>query len=151
MTLTVVDSEAVVRDWARAEANIHAAILDRVFFATPQDYQSKTAVNGLAQAAPSSWAVMSLVSDVHEPSDIGMQQSLIQFTCYGRTKLLAAQAAIAVQQAGRALQWGPPVTVDAAVIQSGSVSQRRWFPDRVTNLPRYVVDLLFLIRGTATV
>jgi hypothetical protein len=150
MTLTVVDTEAVVRDWARAEANIHGAVVDEIWYSTPQKYASDTAPNGLSTLAPKSWVVLSLISDVHEPSDIGMQQSLIQFTCYGRTKLLAAKAAVAVQQAGRGLQWGPPVTVDAAVIQSGSVSQRRWFPDRVTNLPRYVVDLLFLIRGTAT-
>jgi hypothetical protein len=150
VTLTVVDTEAVVRDWARGETHIHAAVANEVWFSTPQDYQSKTAPNGLSPAAPKSWAILSLVSETHEPSDIGMQQALIQFTCYGRTKLLAAQAAVAVQQAGRGLQWGPPVKVDAAVIQSGSVSQRRWFPDRVTNLPRYVVDLLFLIRGTAT-
>lgn len=150
MTLTVVDSEDIVRDWARVEPNITAALNGRVFYATPQSYQSKTAQNGLAQNAPSSWAVMSLVSETHDSTDLGMQQALIQFTCYGRTKLLAAAAAIAIQQAGRALQWGPPVTVDAAVIQSGSVGQRTWLPDRTTNLPRYVVDLLFLIRGTAT-
>jgi hypothetical protein len=150
MTLTVVDSEAVVRDWARAETHIRAIAGTEIWYSTPQKYASDTAPNGLSAAAPKSWVILSLVSETHEPSDIGMQQALIQFTCYGRTKLLAAQAAIAVQQAGRLLQWGPPVTVNAAVIQSGSVSQRRWFPDRVTNLPRYVVDLLFLIRGTAT-
>lgn len=137
--LTVVDSEQVIRDWARAEANIYAAVSGRVFFATPQMY---------AKSAPPSWIVLSLISEVHEDNDLGMQQTLVQLTCWGTTKKVAAQTATAVQQAGRQLEWGPPVAVDAAVIQSGSVSQRRWFPDSVTNLPRYVVDLLFLIRGT---
>lgn len=150
MTLTIVDTEHVVRDWARLEPNISGAFGTEIWFATPQTYESNTNKTGLAQAAPKLWVSLSLISETHEASDLGMQQALVQFTCYGRTKLLAAQGAVAVQQAGRQLQWGPPVTVDNAVIQSGSVSQRRWFPDRVTNLPRYAVDLLFLIRGTAT-
>ena len=141
MTLTVIDSEQVVRTWARAEANITAAVTNRSFFATPQTYE---------KARPDNWIVMALVSEIHEPSDLGMQQALVQFTCWGKTKLLAASTAIAVQNAGRLLQWGPPVTVGSAVIQSGAVSQRRWMHDPTTNLARYDVDLLFLIRGTAT-
>lgn len=141
MTLTVVDSEQVIRTWARAEANINAAVAGRVFFATPQPYE---------KSRPDSWIVMALVSEIHEASDLGMQQALTQFTCWGKTKAVAAAAAIAVQNAGRQLQWGPPVTEGSAVIQTGSVSQRRWLHDPTTNLARYDVDLLFLIRGTAT-
>lgn len=149
MTLTVVDTEQIIRLWARSEANISAAVDGRVFFATPPSYADTPGSKPFANA-PASWIVLSLVSETHEDSDLGMQQPLIQFTIWAKTKAASAAAAIAVQQAGRALQWGPSVTVGAAVIQTGSVSQRRWFPDSTTNLPRYVVDLLFLIRGTAT-
>lgn len=143
MTLTVVDSEQIIRAWARAEANISASTSGRVFFATPQPYDVKG-------GRPDNWIVMFLVGEVHEPDDLGMQQTLCQFTCWGKTKALAASTAIAVQNAGRQLQWGPPVQAASAVIQSGSVSQRRWLMDPTTNLARYDVDLLFLIRGTAT-
>jgi hypothetical protein len=153
MTLTCVDSEQVVRTWARAETNINAAVSGRVFFGTPQKYADLLASlvwPAIPAGLPNSWIVLSLVSEVHEDNDLGMQQPLVQFTVWGTTKAIAAAAAIAVQNAGRQLEWGPPVPVDSAVIQSGSVSQRRWFPDSSTNLPRYVVDLLFTIRGTAT-
>jgi hypothetical protein len=141
MTLTVVDSEQTIRTWARTEANISGAVATRVFFATPQPYE---------KVRPDNWIVMALVSEIHEPTDIGMQYALVQFTCWGKTKALAAATAIAVQQAGRQLEWGPPVTVGSAVIQTGSVSQRRWVPDNTTNLARYDVDLNLVIRGTAT-
>ena len=141
MTLTIVDSEQIIRTWARAEPNINATTSGRVFFATPQSYE---------KARPDNWIVMFLVSEIQEPDDLGMQQTLCQFTCWGKTKAIAASTAIAVQNAGRQLQWGPPVQAASAVIQSGSVSQRRWLMDPTTNLARYDVDLLFLIRGTAT-
>lgn len=149
MTLTIVDSEDIVRTWARAETHISNAVSTRVFFATPQAYEKKDGT-GLSSAAPDSWVTMPVFSEIQDPSDLGMQQSLVQFTCWGKTKKLAAAAAIAVQQAGRQLEWGPPVTVGSAVIQTGGVSQRRWAHDPTTNLARYDVDLLFLIRGTAT-
>lgn len=149
MTLTAVDCEQIVRTWARAEPNITAAVDGAVFFSTPQSYADTPGGKPYANA-PASWIVVMLVSETEDETDLQMQKPLIQFTCWGKTKLLAAATSLAVQNAGKQLQWGPPVPAVSAVIQSGSVQQRRWFPDSTTNLPRYVVDLLFFIRGTAT-
>lgn len=146
MTIAAVDTEGAVRTWARTEANITAAVDGAVWFATPQSYADTPGKPPFSNA-PAAWIVLSLVSEIEEPSDLGMQQPIIQFTCWGKTKALAAATSVAVENAAKQLQWGPPVTVGSAVIQSAAVNHRRLFPDSVTNLPRYVVDLLFTIRG----
>jgi hypothetical protein len=76
-----------------------------------------------------------------------MQRPLIQFDCWGRTKLLAAAAAVAVQTAARKLYDGPPQTVGQTVLLTGEATQKRWWPDPVNNTPRYAVDLLLAIHG----
>lgn len=146
MTLEAVDSEGVVRTWARAEPNIVAAVNGAVWFSTPQSYQDTPGKPQFANA-PAAWIITSLVSETEDDTDLAMQKALIQFTVWGKTKAVAAAASLAVQNAGKQLQWGPPVTVGPAVIQSAAFSQRRPFADPVTGLPRYVVDLLFTIRG----
>jgi len=137
VSLTLIDSEAAIRTWARSESHITAAVADRVFFATPQTYE---------RTAPESWIVLSLVTETHQPGDVGFQRPLIQFTCYGRTKAVAADVALAVQAAGRSFV-GRPVTVGPATIVAAEVSAKRWLPDPTTGTPRYVVDLLLAVRG----
>jgi hypothetical protein len=137
-SLTIVDTEAVVRDWARTETHINGAVGTKVFFSTPLAY---------AKAPQSSWIVMTLVAESHESGDLGLQKSLIQFDAWGATKALAATAALAVQTAGRQLSYGQPVSVGSAVITWADVSTRRWLPDPTLNTPRYIVDLLFALHG----
>jgi hypothetical protein len=137
-SLTLVDTEATVRTWARTETHINGAVGTRVFFSTPLAYD---------KAPQSSWIVMTLVAESHESGDLGFQKPLIQFDCYGQTKAIAATASLAVQTAARQLSYGQPVTVGSAVISWADVSQRRWLPDPSVNIPRYIVDLLFAIHG----
>lgn len=136
--LTIIDAEATVRTWARAESHIHAVIDDRVFFATPQAYE---------KSKPKSWVVMTLISETHEADDLGMQLATIQFDCVGNTKATAASVAIAVQAAGRQLYNGAQAVVGNVVIATGNVTAKRWYPDPVTNTPRYLVDILFSLFG----
>jgi hypothetical protein len=139
-SLTIVDSEAVVRTWARTEAHISAAVGTKVFFSTPLAYN---------KAPQSTWIVMVLVAESHEAGDLGLQKPLIQFDCFGSTKAIAATTALAVQTAVRLLSYGKPVTVagENAVISWADVSLRRWLPDTTINQPRYIVDVLFALHG----
>lgn len=136
--LTIVDAEATARAWARSETHIRAIVGDRVFFATPQAYE---------KARPNSWIVVTLISETFAAGEFGSQQPLVQFTCWGNTKATAASVAMAVETAARQLSQGLRATVGSAVIFDGDVSQKRWWPDPVTNSPRYVVDLLFSMFG----
>jgi hypothetical protein len=137
-TLTLVDSEATARTWAKAETHINAAVSGRVFFSTPQSY-GKTPAD--------SWIVLSLVGETHQAGDLGLQLSLVQFDCWGKTKALAAAAALAVQTAARQISSGQPMTVGSAVITWADLNQRRWLPDPTTNTARYVVDVQFAMHG----
>lgn len=142
MPLTLIDAEATVKTWAKAETHIRGAVSDRVFYATPQENYDPP-----PGKSPSAWVNLSLPTETHQADDLGLQLSLVQFDCWGRTKLLAAAAALAVQAAARQLSLGAPVVVGSAVIVFGDVQQKRWLPDPTTNMPRYVVDVLFAIRG----
>lgn len=143
-TLTLVDTEAVAKAWAKAETHINAAVNSRVFFSTPQSY-------GKTPAA--TWIVLSLVGETHQAGDLGLQQPLIQFDCWskpvsmGGTKASAAVVALAVQTAARQLSFGQSVTIGQSVISVGDVNQKRWLPDPTTNSPRYVVDVQFAMHG----
>ena len=137
-TTTVVDAEATVRSWARSESHINAVVAARVFFSTPQSY---------ATSRPDSWITLSLVSETFEAGDLSLQKPLVQFTCWGKDKATAASVAMAVETAARQLSYGLRATVGSAVILTGDVQQKRWFPDATTNTPRYVVDLLFAMFG----
>lgn len=142
MALTLVDAEAVVKRWAKAETHISGAVSDRVFYGTPQDNYDPP-----PGRSPPSWVVLTLPSQTFEPDTLGLQRPLVQFDCWGRTKALAAAAALAVQTAAWQLSLGVQVAVGSAVIVTGDVQQARWLPDPTTNLPRYVVDVLFAMRG----
>lgn len=144
-SVTLVDTEAVVRTWARAEANITAQVGTRVFLSLPLAYTQ--AIEAGSPLPKTSWIVMTLVAENHESGDLGFQKPLIQFDCYGQTKAIAATTALAVQTAARLISYGAPVTVGTAVISWADVSQRRWLPDPTKNTPRYIVDLLFAIHG----
>ena len=137
-SLTLVDAEGVVQEWAESDAGIAAATGSRIFFAVPIAY-NKTPV--------STWIVMTLVSEAHQVGDLGLQEARIQFNCNGKTKLLAATVALAVQSAARQLSFGLPKTVGSAVITWADVSLKRWLPDPTLNTPRYVVDVLFAMHG----
>ncbi len=143
--LQLVDAEATAKAWLKADPGVIAAVGDRVFYGTPQSYEPDPKTGKSRE--PQSWLVVKLVSETHTTDEAGFQHALVQFDCWGRTKALAAAAALAVQAAGRQLTLGIPVTVGPAVIVSGDVSQRRWLPDPTTNSPRYAVDLLFELRG----
>lgn len=139
MTLvTLVDSEGAAKLWLSGVAGVTAAAAG-VFYATPQAFQDPT-------KRPTAWISLSLVSEQETPDDVGLQQALIQVDCWGKTKLLAASAANAVQTAARGLR-ETPVTAGSTAIVTGDWQQRRWLPDPVTNTPRYQVDLLLTMRG----
>jgi hypothetical protein len=137
-SLTLVDSEATARDWARAETHINAQVGTSAFFSQPIAFP-KTPKNA--------WIVMTLVSETFQVGDLGLQLALVQFDCWGKTKATAATVALAVQTAGRQLSFGQPVTVGTAVIAWADATQKRWFPDPTLNTPRYVVDVLFAMHG----
>lgn len=143
-SLTIVDSEATVRNWARAETHITTVVGTRTFLSMPIAYP---------KAASAEWIVMNLVSETFQVGDLGMQEALIQFDCYsspttkGGTKAKAAAVALAVQTAGRLLSFGAPITVGAAVIAWADPQMMRWLPDPTLNIPRYVVDVLFALHG----
>lgn len=137
-TLTIIDCEATAKTWAESNAAVIAQVADRVFYATPKAYE---------KTPPFAWLVLKLIAESHEPDDLGMQRALIQFDAWGRTKLQAANAVIAVQTAARQLYNGPPLTVGQTVIAVGNVSQKRWLPDPTTNTPRYSLDVFFSMRG----
>ena len=143
--LTIVDAEAAVRNWARAETNITGQVGTRTFFSTEIAYPKAA----LATASP--WIVMTLISETFQAGDVGMQLALIQFDCRATTKLLAANVATALETAGRLLTFGAPVSVTipsgTARIAWADVRQKRWFVDPTLNIPRYVVDILFAITG----
>lgn len=145
-TLTIVDAEATVRNWARAETHITAQVGTRVFFTgTPIAYP-KAALN-----AADPWIVMSLITETFEVGDLGLQLALIQFDCRATTKLIAANVATALETALRLLSFGAPVTVTipsgTATITWADVSNKRWLVDTTLNIPRYIVDGLFAIHG----
>ena len=144
-SLAIVDTEDVVRTWARTETHINAQVGTRVFFSIPLAYTQ--AIESGSPTPKTSWIVMKLVAENHETGDLGFQKPLVQFDCFGQTKAIAATASLAVQTAARQLSYGQPVSVGSAVISWADVSQRRWLPDPTKNTPRYIVDLLFAIHG----
>jgi hypothetical protein len=137
-TLTLVDSEATARNWARSETHITAQVGTRTFFSVPIAY---------SKAAKAPWIVMTLVSETFQVGDLGLQEALIQFDCFAADKASAAGVAIAVQTAARQLTFGAPVTVGTAVIAWAEAQTMRWLPDPTLNTPRYVVDVLFAMHG----
>jgi len=104
--LVIVDAEATVRNWARAETNIVAAVGTRTFFSTEIAYPKAALASN---ATP--WIVMTLISETFQAGDVGMQLALIQFDCRATTKLIAADIATALETAGRLLTFGAPVSV----------------------------------------
>jgi hypothetical protein len=137
MPLVLEDAELAVRSWFRSNSTITAAVGANTFFATPKSFE---------QATPPAWLVVRLVVETHQPGDVGFQQPLIQVDCWGKTKQLAASAALAVQTVGRSFL-GRPVTVGSTMFVTGDVSSKRWLPDPVTGSSRYIVDLSLTVRG----
>lgn len=144
-TLTLVDSEATVRDWARTEAHITAVVGTRVFFSTPLAYR---AVIANTNAPPvNSYIVLTLISETHQVGDLGLQIAVIQVDAWGKSKALAATAVTAFQTAVRQLSYGKPVSVGQSVISWADVNQKRWQPDPTRNIPRYILDVQFALHG----
>lgn len=144
-SLTIVDAEAAVRDWARAETHIAAQVGTKVFFSMPIAYPKAA----LATLTP--WIVMTLVSETFQTGDLGMQLSLVQMDCYGPTKATASAVAVAVETASRLLSFGNPITVTipagTATIAWADPTLKRWFVDPTLNIPRYIVDVTFALHG----
>ena len=79
-TVTVVDTEAVAREWARSDATITAGIGQETWLGNPQKYgdAAKDRTSSAWASVPKSWASLSLVSEIHEPSDMQLQQALLK-------------------------------------------------------------------------
>jgi hypothetical protein len=144
-SLTIVDAEATVRNWARAETHIVAQVGTKVYFSMPIAFPKAA----LATLTP--WIVMTLVSETFQAGDLGMQLSLVQFDCYGPTKANASSVATSVETAARLLSFGAPLSVTipsgSAQIAWADVDLKRWFVDPTLNIPRYIVDVRFAIHG----
>jgi hypothetical protein len=142
--LTLVDPEKTARDWARADPGISAAVGTKVFFSQPIAFAKA------AMMAGTPYIIVTLVSETFQSGDLGMQQPLIQWNCYGSTKAAAAVVALAVQTSVRLLTFGKPTAVGTSVIAWADAAQARWLPDPTINAPRYVLDCRFAIYGPQT-
>ena len=145
--LQLIDPEATARDWARNDAGISAAVGTKIFFSTPIAY-AKAAMSNTVPFSGAPWIVLTLVSEVFQAGDLGMQLPTIQFNCYAATKSAAATVALAVQTSVRLLTFGKPITLNtSSTIAWADATQARWLPDPTINIPRYILDVRFAMHG----
>jgi hypothetical protein len=132
-----VDVEGPIRTWARAESHITALAGQRSWFGTPKG------------AVPSSpWITMHLVNDVPVPDgQAPLSNALVQFDCYAPLKADAAALGVAVVTAAESLLAG--TLLDSTLrCEAAFVRRRQWLPDPAQNLPRYSLDVEFLVCAT---
>lgn len=137
----LVDAEGAVKAWAKAQTAISAIVGSRVFFE----------VNG---SAPFPQLVVQRVGGGPLPGEPPIDQALIQFDVWGTQsasgkadgKASASALAEAVRNAAFFMTAETPMGAAAglwAEISLGPV----WSPDPESGRARYVVDVLFGIRG----
>lgn len=131
------DAEAAVRGWARAHAGITPKAPGGIYFSVPK-------------GASFPLATLQRVAGAPDLGEAPVDQARIQFDAWGTTKQDAAALAEAIVNAASGLQDGTvmgsePAVAKGATVELGPV----WLPDQESRRPRYVVDVTFLIVGTA--
>jgi hypothetical protein len=133
-TRLFVDVEGPIRTWIRAQGTPASG---RAWFGTPK---------GAIPTQP--WITMHLVNDVPVPGgQAPLSQALVQFDCYAPLKSDAAALGAAVVTAAESLLAG--TLLDSTLrCEAATVRRRQWMPDPAQNLPRYSLDVEFLVCAT---
>lgn len=141
MATTFVAADLAARDWARSNALISAVAGTRIYLEVPKDYRQftkdlKSDIAATRTAAQAKFPFISVSRIGGAPPSEGtpLDDARISFQCWGASGAQASQLAAAL--------------VSAVYARSSAVVLSQLYrPDTDSDLPRYVVDVLFKVRA----
>jgi len=141
MLRTFVDCEGPVKTWCRNNATITALAGSRIYLGTP---------SGATQPGP--WITLWLVNDMPEPfGQMPLAHALFQFDCWApkETHTRADAAALGAALVTAAESLVPGTLLDPTLrCHAAEVQRWQWLPDPANDLPRYSLDIEFLVCAT---
>lgn len=126
------DTEAAMKAFLKADAGVAALVGTRVFFGSPK------------QGATLPCIVLTRIGGGDDGSEAAIDQAVLNFSCWGRSKEEAFDVANAVRKAQRSIRRR---TLASGVDLHGAIVDTvLWSPDPQDDTPRYIVTT----RVTAT-
>ncbi len=138
MSLAILDLEGPLRDWLKVHPDLAELTAQHVYLGAAQ--RSSTPIP--------TWLEFSRMGGGSDLTTTPLDNPLMTFHCYGRTRLLASQTAHALANILTIGITVPPVDLGPLTILQSRVTLVVWQPDPVgaKDLARYVVDAVMYVR-----
>lgn len=135
--------EGPIRDWAKGNPTIAPVVGSRVFFGVPTAYNQQPANS----SAVYPFLVLYRSGGAPKGGPTPIDLPRITFDCWGDTKSQAANLAASVVDACEQLHGAAMGSLRAHTAEV--VLGPFWQPDMESGKPRYIVDVVFVMRAAA--
>lgn len=131
---TYVDAEDIAKAWLLT-TSVAPLVNNKVFMAMPTGAPLPSLILSRVGGAPPAG------SDV--PEDLAR----ISFDCFAATRPQAKEIAKALVSELESLAYLGPVDTPAGRLETAQCLSWLWFPDPVSDTPRYIIDALMIVRA----